>query len=97
MTTNANVPTDRRLAAVSGASSGIGYELALDLAGRGYDLVINAEDAELEQAAAAVKDAGAGVTTVRSPTAGAGCGTTSPPLPTPRAGAATRRCRGDRR
>jgi short-subunit dehydrogenase len=65
MTTNANVSTARPLAAVTGASSGIGYEIALELARRGYDLVINAEDADLDQATVAAKDAGADVTAVR--------------------------------
>ncbi|MFK0237440.1 SDR family NAD(P)-dependent oxidoreductase [Streptomyces vinaceus] len=44
------------LAVVTGASSGIGFELALQLAGRGYDLVINSADEErLEPAAAEIR------------------------------------------
>jgi uncharacterized protein len=38
------------LAVVTGASSGIGLELARLFADNGFDLVVNAEDAELEQA-----------------------------------------------
>jgi short-subunit dehydrogenase len=54
----------RPLAAVTGASSGIGLHLALGLARRGYDLVIGAEDDELEDAAAAVRSEGAQVRSV---------------------------------
>ena len=36
------------LAMVTGASSGIGFELAKQFAQRGFDLVVNAEDAGLE-------------------------------------------------
>jgi short-subunit dehydrogenase len=64
-------PTDhpadavRPLAAVTGASSGIGRELGLELARRGYDLVVCAEDAELLAAAVAMEDEGAEVVSVR--------------------------------
>ena len=50
---------------MTGASSGIGLHLALGLARRGYDLVIGAEDDELEDAAAAVRSEGAQVRSVQ--------------------------------
>jgi uncharacterized protein len=43
--------TGRPLAVVTGASSGIGYELAKQFAEHGYDLLIAAEDAGIEEAA----------------------------------------------
>ncbi|GGW47637.1 oxidoreductase [Streptomyces lucensis JCM 4490] len=55
------------LAVVTGASSGIGLELARQLAERGYDLIINAEDdARLEDAARRIRAEGAEVETVRA-------------------------------
>jgi len=47
--------TGRPLAVVTGASSGIGYELARQFADHGYDLVIAAENPEIEQAAASLR------------------------------------------
>jgi short-subunit dehydrogenase len=47
MTTSEN----REFAVVTGASSGIGYELARQFAEHGYDLLITAEDAGIEDAA----------------------------------------------
>lgn len=44
--------SSRPLALVTGASSGIGLALAHELGSRGYDLVVCAEDARLEEAAA---------------------------------------------
>ena len=40
----------RPLAVITGASSGIGYELAKVFAGNGFDLLINAEDERLKDA-----------------------------------------------
>jgi short-subunit dehydrogenase len=51
----------RPLALVTGASSGIGLELARQFADNGYDLVIAAEDDELEQVAPELERAGATV------------------------------------
>jgi short-subunit dehydrogenase len=49
----------RELALVTGASSGIGLELARQFAGHGHDLIVNAEDDELAAAEASL--AGIGV------------------------------------
>jgi short-subunit dehydrogenase len=46
----------RRLAVVTGASSGIGFELAKVFADEGFDLLIVAEDAELRIALEALKE-----------------------------------------
>jgi short-subunit dehydrogenase len=45
-------PTGREFAVVTGASSGIGYELAKQFVEHGYDVLMTAEDEALEQAAA---------------------------------------------
>lgn len=49
----------RPLALVTGASSGIGYELALVCARNGFDLVVAADEAKLRQAAEDFRTAGA--------------------------------------
>ena len=55
-----------KLAVVTGASSGIGYNLAKVFAENGYDLVIDAEDARLGKAAADFKSMGVNVTAVKA-------------------------------
>jgi short-subunit dehydrogenase len=61
MTTNGQRP----LAVVTGASSGIGYELAKQFATNGFDLIIAAEDAELATAEKELRSFGATVEAVR--------------------------------
>lgn len=52
---------DRQFAVVTGASSGIGLELAKVFAAEGFDLLMAAEDAELTSALNELKAAGASV------------------------------------
>ena len=58
--------TTRPFAVVTGASSGIGFELAKQFAEHGFDLLLNAEDARLEEAAQQLRASGGNVQTVRS-------------------------------
>jgi len=53
------------LALVTGASSGIGFELAKLFADHGYDLIIAAEDAELDAAAQQLERTGAKLEAIR--------------------------------
>jgi short-subunit dehydrogenase len=55
----------RQLAVVTGASSGIGFELAKVFAEEGFDLIVAAEDEELEPAARELNQIGRGVESVR--------------------------------
>src|SRR3546814_369118 len=55
---------DRPLAIVTGASTGIGLELAKCCAGDGYDLIIAANEPEIEAAAQELRQHGAQVETV---------------------------------
>jgi uncharacterized protein len=57
--------TRRPLALVTGASSGIGLELAKLFAENGFDLIVNAEDGGLYPAAEQLRAAGAQVETVQ--------------------------------
>ncbi|HEV7469487.1 MAG TPA: SDR family NAD(P)-dependent oxidoreductase [Pseudonocardia sp.] len=54
------------LALVTGASSGIGLELARNLAARGVDLVVTAEDDRLDAAVADLRTSGVDVASVRA-------------------------------
>jgi short-subunit dehydrogenase len=54
------------LAVVTGASSGIGFELAKYATNKDYDLIIAADEAEIEKAATALRDEGAEVTAVQA-------------------------------
>ncbi|GGU39575.1 oxidoreductase [Streptomyces lavendofoliae] len=58
--------TVKPLAVVTGASSGIGLALARVFAGRGFDLVVCAEDAAVTAVADELRDLGAGVVAVRA-------------------------------
>ena len=60
-----STPNIKPLAAVTGASSGIGLELAKELAGRGYDLIIAAEDPEIANAAGQLEGEGTSVSPVQ--------------------------------
>ncbi len=65
MTSDASAPSvDRPFALVTGASSGIGRELARELVERGYDLFVTAEDTAVEATAAELRTLGAEVGTV---------------------------------
>ena len=57
--------TTRPLAVVTGASSGIGRELAKQFAANDFDLIIAAEDAELQSAAGELEQLGASVEAVQ--------------------------------
>ncbi|MFC7995014.1 SDR family NAD(P)-dependent oxidoreductase [Streptomyces rochei] len=56
----------RPLALITGASSGIGYELARLFAEHGHGLVVNAEDERLEHAARRLRETGVEVRAVRA-------------------------------
>ena len=60
------MPTDRPLALVTGASSGIGFELARVFAENGFDLVVTAEDSAIASAATELQATGAAIHTVQA-------------------------------
>lgn len=59
-----NTSSTRPLAVVTGASSGIGYELAKEFARNGFDLLITATGESINKSAHACETLGANVTTV---------------------------------
>lgn len=63
--TSQSTGAPRPLALVTGASSGIGLELARQFAEHGYDLVVNAEDPAIEQAAQELRGTGVEVRAVQ--------------------------------
>jgi short-subunit dehydrogenase len=65
MSTYTNGATKRPLALVTGASSGIGRELAKQFVDNGFDLLIAAEDAAIETAGEELRAGGAAVEVVR--------------------------------
>lgn len=58
--------TERKLAIVTGASTGIGFELARCAAEDGFDLVIAADEPEIHEAARTFQALGASVTSVEA-------------------------------
>lgn len=60
------MPVDRPLAIVTGASTGIGFELAKCCASQGFDLLIAADEPEIESAATEIRALGAMVETVQA-------------------------------
>src|SRR4051812_31459716 len=60
------MPETRKLAVVTGASTGIGYELAKCCGEQGFDLVIAADEPEIQQAATRLRATGAAVEAVEA-------------------------------
>jgi short-subunit dehydrogenase len=56
----------KKLAVVTGASTGIGFELALQCAKNGFDLIVVANEPEIETAAGKLRDAGVSVEAVNA-------------------------------
>jgi short-subunit dehydrogenase len=64
--TNLTTPNGRQLAAVTGASSGIGFELAKQFAEHDFDLVVAAEDDAIHTAASELAALGVSVEAVQA-------------------------------
>jgi short-subunit dehydrogenase len=64
--TTPDLPAPKPLALVTGASSGIGLELAKQFAQHGFDLVVAAENPEITTAATQLRGLGADVTPVQA-------------------------------
>ena len=60
------MPASRPFAIVTGASTGIGLELAKRCAKEGYDLLIAADEPDIEQAAASLRGAGANAEAIQA-------------------------------
>jgi uncharacterized protein len=60
-----DMSSDRELAAVTGASNGIGFELAMQFAANGFDLIVAAEDDRLHGRVPELEALGASVTAVQ--------------------------------
>ncbi|MGN6549724.1 MAG: SDR family NAD(P)-dependent oxidoreductase [Pararhizobium sp.] len=60
------MPETTPLAVVTGASTGIGYELAKCCAEQGFELVVAADEAKIEEAAAELRKTGVTVTAVQA-------------------------------
>jgi uncharacterized protein len=60
-----DITSNKPLAVVTGASSGIGYELARQFATNGFDLIVAAEDDAIATAAAELRELGAEVQDVQ--------------------------------
>jgi uncharacterized protein len=59
-------PTERKFAVITGASSGIGFELAKVFAENGFDILVSAEDDELTAAASELSKIAPSVETVKA-------------------------------
>ncbi len=60
------MPANRPFAIVTGASTGIGFELAKRCAKEGFDLLIAADEPAIEQAATSLRGVGAAVEAIQA-------------------------------
>src|SRR5215216_196692 len=60
------MPSSKPLAIVTGASTGIGYELALQCAERGFDLIVAADEPAIKKVAEPLRARGAAVEAVEA-------------------------------